>query len=412
VEIRQTSSAKIGPDAPIAFSLLRPHPFRVDDFPGDPASDAPFRTWDTAQIRRDAEAAKSRGAIGEAEDLQRQAAFLEPLLDREGADRWIYLGEREAADWPHTEILSWMAKDDGRALRILANKTDACLAHVIRLAAEGNSEAATSLARIATKSAQALESIAEKNPELLEPAFAKETTIPVVMSVRSSNVRIRKLAQAVKLGSALNFRLDPGGRTSRDDFTGRIAWKLFCYIEQTRHRARFIFLRSFAARKFGGDVSKMLSSRKCAPTISVGTAQTTVPSAIKGIDWDAMERAALELEFRAKRGRPKQVPTPIPISVPSMAIEEEAALLPDFTADRSIVERWWSVAKRCLIEAYPSSQSPADLDEMSPALAGIVRSPVDKASPSRSRNRILDSLKSKFYSFAGLTRNQAPVKQS
>jgi hypothetical protein len=319
---------------------------------------------------------------------------------------------------------------DEKALAVLAGKADSHFCSLEQLARAGNSAAGKKLAQLAIKSTRVLEWLATNSPGSIQSVFAEESEVPVMMSQKANVQRVENMARAVKLGSALKLRLDSKGRASRDDPAGQIAWKLLSYVRRTRSRAQLFFIRSLAAREFDGDWRKALATRSRS---NQGQVQVKPPpsESLTENEGDSFERAldtllqkAIDLRFDSYQAegdgerhpgrdhRTKSAKAALGDGPPELDIARQAALLPDWSADRSVVERWWFVAKQCLIEAYPSPVSPDQLDDQVPALAAIVTSPKDRPFPGRSRNRILDSLRSKFYSFAGTTRQKPRPPES
>jgi len=67
-----------------------------------------------------------------------------------------------------------------------------------------------------------------------------------------------------------------------------------------------------------------------------------------------------------------------------------------------VVNQWWKLALRCLIEAYPHPTKAGELNEQVPALNRLVRAPSHRKTAGKIRSRILERLENKFYSFAGI----------
>src|SRR5258705_6973178 len=107
------------PTGRLGWSVIRHALFSIEDEPGE-AGDPFFKNWEVEALKVEAAGLEQQGAIGAAQRLRDQAAFLEPLLDRGGTDRQIYLWEVEGMDWPHLSVLSWMAQDDAKALEVLS----------------------------------------------------------------------------------------------------------------------------------------------------------------------------------------------------------------------------------------------------------------------------------------------------
>jgi hypothetical protein len=213
----------------------------------------------------------------------------------------------------------------------------------VTLLAENSSEAMEALVDIAI---MATECINGSNPKRLE---RKASTLLVWPALDSRHPSLRKsLVKEVLPGSALPFRLDKNGRALLKSLAGRIALNLLTYVHEVR----------LGAKNYVEE---------------------------KGIN------IATIVKLRKKPGE--------------LSLEQEALLLPDFTGKPEVIEKWWEVAEKCLVESYPDENDPTKFNPHNFIFKELVTSSKD-SSTGVVRSRIREKLVEIFYALGGFNHRQ------
>jgi len=217
-------------------------------------------------------------------------------------------------------------------------------AHYLRTAAEkGNPEALKVLAEVAESSTESLMEIAGKNLEAVRRVAKDYIFWPVLRSPHPSLDPPFSVGE-LHLGATLFPNMSKSSRFDIQSKMGRLAVRLYVYVRRTRTAALAVTKRKLI------DIAQL---RKLDPS--------------------------------------------------QRTIEEDAALLPEFGPDISVVGQWAKLAKRCLAESYPHPTMPNEFDENAPSLKQLDTAPSHQG---RKRGKIYHKLEESFFSLAGGQRSK------
>jgi len=277
--------------------------------------------------------------------------FAQPNVSGGGASRPIdldelceFLGHFEA----DANILFRIASQGQNAARtpalsLLTRLSLLFAAHLRTAAEKGDLEALSALTKVAESSTESLMRIAGKNLEAVRAVAENYIFWPVLKSPHPSLDPDFPL-ENLHLGSALFPNMSKYSRFDILSEMGRLSARLYVYVRQTRIKA-----------------------------LAVVKQQRVQIEQLKGIP-------------------PSQ-----------RTIEEDAALLPEFCSNISVVEKWARLAKRCLAESYPHPTSPNEFDENAPSLKQLDTAPSHQG---RKRGKIYHKLEESFFSLAGVPRRE------
>jgi len=276
-----------------------------------------------------------------AKECRKQARFIARLRNDEDPlrERLVKAFLREQAKM--LPAIFFLAPSSQAASGALRQKAVAYCDYLAALAERGHGQALETLARIAIAATRRVNRLADKMSVSLAPLATEEIAWPVM---KSKHPKFGDDEQAIfkKLPIGAAFAgLQPTKRFEATDGFGHVAWQLQGFVARLRDQVR-AHAKEHRIK-------------------------------LDGLKWDPLR----------------------------MSLEELAVLLPDFGPDRAVLQRWWTVAQKCLVEAYPHPCKPGKLNESIPCLNRLVTAQSHRTSPGRIRTKLLERLKRKFVTFAG-----------
>jgi hypothetical protein len=123
------------------------------------------------------------------------------------------------------------------ALQALAGKMDLYLEDLMRLADAGSEAAAQQVCRIAIRTSQWANRVAEVAPGVVAPVAAKVSEWPLLKSKKTCPKQDRELLKKIRLGEKRMIAEDQFTKR-KDDLRGDIASQLFAYVAEQRNSVR------------------------------------------------------------------------------------------------------------------------------------------------------------------------------
>ena len=282
-----------------------------------------------------------------AEEMRKQAKRLREIEKAPDEARERLMIPFYQAEFEVFPEVFFLCQFDAEMRATLASKTLKYCQHLILLAQDGKMDAIRDLAEIAILATQALNSLnlPESKREALRQVAAGKLSWPVMTSpaphLESPDVNATDLG----IGSSFPINLSKGRRFRIDTPSGKIAWKLWLYVFHLKNDAQAF-----------------------------------------------IDEKNIQL---------KDLPGPM-VGKERLRVAHEAVLLPKFTSDSADVEKWWDVAQRCLIAAFPNPTDEKILNENAPLLDTLVTATSHRKTAGKKRSRIINKLRESFYSIAGV----------
>ena len=226
-------------------------------------------------------------------------------------------------------------------VRHLHYKLERYLALMSALAKAGRGEAGRNMARYALRTTACISELVTTKPEQFGSVAEKELRWPVLLSPNPILSQPVPNWKRLGLGENYPFKLHPDKRLNVTDAAGKVALKLWFYVYRMRERTLEVL------NQHGLAVANL---------------------------------------------KPEGVKEPLHI---------QAAHLPEFTCESTVVAKWFTVAQAALISAYPDRNDPTKLNTEIPQLNAIVEAARDRATKGRWRGRIWSGLRKSFTGFPG-----------
>src|SRR6185503_2417606 len=246
-----------------------------------------------------------------AQECREQAKFIARLRDLEDNLAGEIVETFTREEQRVFPAIFFLSHGSKTALRALNHKTLKYCEHMAMLAEQSEAEAVQTLARIAILATQTVNRIAMVDAAALGTVARDEVAWPVMKSPQPKFSDDEKTLWGKLEVGSTFFNMTARARVEADKGFGRVAWKLWKYVHQLRGQ-----VQTFCAEN---------------------------PKGLAGVDKGSVVKLASDL--------------------------------PDFGHDSMVVNQWWKLALRCLIEAYPHPTKAGELNEQVPALNRLVRAP-------------------------------------
>ena len=319
---------------------FRYRPFNLDaDVWGSSPEEFTSPDWELLQL--DVERYDQSGILEWADETQQQVDWIK--LCEKGDEKAIkdVIGkfDDDPSVFDKIAVAAWSSDD---VVRHLHDKLERYLALMAALAKAGREEAGRNMARYALRATACASELVATNPEQFRSVAEKELRWPVLHSPNPIMSQADPDWERLGLGAGFPFRLHADSRLNVTDAAGEAALKLWFYVHRLREN-----------------------------TLEV------------------LQRHNLTVADLKPEGDEEP-------------LHMQAARLPQFAPESTVVRNWFAVARAALVSAYPDRKDAAQLNTKIPQLNAIVEAARDRATHGRWRSRIWERLEKKFYWLSGL----------
>jgi hypothetical protein len=158
----------------------------------------------------------------------------------EEAKRDVF-GRVDTGDYEAFAMVSYLAESDSDAAQVLGRIATRFILPLIRAAKVENMVAAEELVAIASLATQAVNRLGAENPGILKGIARKSFDWPVMASLKKNfHTDPASLLEALEQGYQAPMPILPESNWTKDDLTGRVAWKLWHYVNYQREMGRSV----------------------------------------------------------------------------------------------------------------------------------------------------------------------------